>query len=54
MAVSPDGQRFLLLATAPENADGEAAPSQLTTISASRTSMKSAWERPSSSLAFNR
>ena len=29
MAVSPDGQRFLLLATATENADSEAAPSQL-------------------------
>ncbi len=29
MAVSPDGQRFLLLATATENADGELAPSRL-------------------------
>ena len=29
MAVSPDGQRFLLLAFATENADGEAAPSQI-------------------------
>jgi hypothetical protein len=29
MAVSPDGQRFLLLVNVPENADGEAAPSQI-------------------------
>ena len=32
MAVSPDGQRFLLLANATENADGEAAPSQLIVV----------------------
>ena len=29
MAVSPDGQRFLLLAPAAENADSEATPSQI-------------------------
>ncbi len=29
MAVSPDGQRFLLLANATENVDDEAAPSQI-------------------------
>ena len=28
MAVSPDGQRFLLLANATENAESEGAPSQ--------------------------
>ncbi len=32
MAVSPDGQRFLLLANATENADGEAGPSQLIVV----------------------
>ncbi len=32
MAVSPDGQRFLLLATATENADGEAAPSKIIVV----------------------
>ena len=29
IAVSPDGQRFLLLANATENVDDEAAPSQI-------------------------
>ena len=32
MAVSPDGQRFLLLANATENVDGEAAPSQIIVV----------------------
>ncbi len=32
MAVSPDGQRFLLLPTATENTDSEAAPSQLIVV----------------------
>ena len=32
MAVSPDGQWFLLLATATENTDGEAAPSQVIVV----------------------
>ncbi len=32
MAVSPDGQRFLLLATATDDADSEAAPSQLIVV----------------------
>ena len=34
MAVSPDGQRFLLLATGTENADSEAARSQVYSASA--------------------
>lgn len=32
MAVSPDGQRFLLLANATESADGEVAPSQVIVV----------------------
>ena len=32
MAVSPDGQRFLLLATATENADGEATQPQIIVV----------------------
>ena len=32
MAVSPDGQRFLLLANAPENADGDAAQPQIIVV----------------------
>ncbi len=32
MAVSPDGQRFLLLATATENADGEAIQPQVIVV----------------------
>ncbi len=32
MAVSPDGQRFLLLTNASETADSEAAPSQLIVV----------------------
>ena len=32
MAVLPDGQRFLLLAEATENADGEAVPSQVIVV----------------------
>ena len=32
MAVSPDRQRFLLLANAPENADGEATQPQIVVV----------------------
>ena len=32
MAVSPDGQQFLLLASATETADGEATPSQVIVV----------------------